>query len=380
MNRIIKYIIVVAIIGAIAIVFYNKIYIPKSTFKVVHPVVGNMNVSVKGIGNVSAKSIYTVSAQTGGKILSLYTDEGQWVKKGQLLVVMDGVDLPEQLSVLNASLEKSKFEIKAAIDDLKAQQAKKELIQLTYKRMTELRNKQLVSQVDLDQSKADLDNIDALISAASVHIASATAAKKVIQKEQDALNIKLNRLRVYAPIDGYVINKGAEVAQNVIPANPIFKIVDTQNLWVQTKVDERISSVVKVGQKAKITLRSQPNHIFNGTVKKINAMSDAVTLEREVDVRFNQLPKPFYINEQAEVVIAVKQYQNIVKVPVNMVVQHSGKSGVWVVKDSRAHFHEIEIISQNNKEVGVKNLTSKNQVLVPSLTKKSLSDGMKVWL
>jgi len=380
MKRIIKYIIVVAIIGAIAIVFYNKIYVPKSTFKVVHPVVGDLNVSVKGIGNVSAKSIYTISAQTGGKILSLHTDEGQWVKKGQLLVVMDGVDLPEQLSVLNASLEKSKFEIKAAIDDLKAQQAKKELIQLTYKRMTELRNKQLVSQVDLDQSKADLNNINALISAASAHIASAKAAKKVIQKEQDALNIKLNRLRVYAPIDGYVISKGAEVAQNVLPTNPIFKIVDTENLWVQTKVDERISSVIKVGQKAKITLRSQPNHIFNGTVKKINAMSDAVTLEREVDVRFNQLPKPFYINEQAEVVIAVKQYQNIVKVPVNTVVQHSGKSGIWVVKDSRAHFQEIEIINQNNKEVGVKNLTSKDQVLVPSLTKKSLSDGMKVWL
>lgn len=380
MKRIIKYLIISVIISVIVIVFYSKIYIPKSTFKVIHPVVGDLNVNVSGIGNVSAKSIYTISAQTAGKILSLYADEGQWVKKGELLVVMDGIDLPAQLAVLNASLEKSEFEIKAAQEDLKAQQAKKVLIQLTHKRMTELREKELVSEVDYDKSKADLDSITALINAASAHIDSAKAAKKVIQKEKDALNIKLNRLHIYAPVDGYVISKGAEVAQNVLTSNPIFNIVDTQNLWVETKVDERISSIIKVGQKADITLRSQPHYIYKGTVKKINSMSDAVTLEREVDVRFDLLPEPFYINEQAEVVIAVKQYKDIVKLPIYTVVQHAGKSGVWVVKDSHVHFQEIEKINQNDQEVGVKNLTLTDQILVPSSGKKPLSDGMKIWL
>lgn len=92
-------------------------------------------------------------------------------------------------------------------------------------------------------------------------------------------------------------------------------------MWVQAKIDERISAQIELNQKATITLRSQPDKIYEGVVKRIGAMSDNVTLEREIYIAFEHIPEPFYINEQAEVNIDVKTYTNIIKVPLKVIVE-----------------------------------------------------------
>ena len=67
MNKSIKYLIVVVVITLLGTLFYNKVYIPKTTFETVSPTVGDLSVSISGIGNVGAKNIYSITAQTGGK-------------------------------------------------------------------------------------------------------------------------------------------------------------------------------------------------------------------------------------------------------------------------------------------------------------------------
>jgi hypothetical protein len=183
---------------------------------------------------------------------------------------------------------------------------------------------------------------------------------------------------IYAPADGYVISKDAEVAQNVVASTPILQIVDPNTLWVATKIDERVSANIKIGQSATITLRSQPNKIYKGVVKRINAMSDAVTLEREIDVAFIEFPKPFYMNEQAKTSIDIKTYKETVLLPANVVVQNGGTLGVWIAKDSHAHFLPLKIIAKNDTHYGVSNLELNTKIIIPSADKKPLSDGMKI--
>jgi len=380
MTKYIKYLITLIIVAVAAVMFYNKVYIPKTTFETINPSVGDVKVSIRGIGNVNAKDIYAITAQTGGKILSINTDQGKWVKKGDLLIVMDGVDLPQQLDVAKATLQKANYDIKASIDELTNMKAQKELIATTYERYKKLKEQNFASQAEYDKAKTDYDSIIANISATKARIQSAKASKLIAEKNMDVIKAKIDRLKVYAPVDGYVISKEAQVAQNVVPSTPILKIVDPITLWVEAKVDERISSRILVGQSATITLRSQANQNYDGIVKRIDAMSDAVTLERTIAVGFNSIPKPFFINEQAEVSINIEIFNDVVKVPSSVVVQNGGKLGVWVVNDSHANFKVIDTIAQNEKEVGVKNLTKDTKIIVPNADKKPLKDGMKIHL
>ena len=378
MKNWIKYFIIFAILAVGGGLFFTKVYIPKTTFEIISPTTGSLSVTLRGIGNVSARDIYVITAQSGGKVLTITKEAGEWVKKGELLVRMDGVDLSAQLAGAQASLEKAKFDTIASQNELKSQQSQKVLLQKTYDRYEKLNEQGYAAQSEYDKAQSDLTGIETQIAASRSRIHAAMAESRRAQKSIEALQTRIERLSVYAPVDGYVVEKSIEVAQNVLPTTSILKIVDPKTLWVETKIDERICAEVRKGQSATITLHSQANKIFKGKVERIDAMSDAVTHEREIDVAFEQIPTPFYINEQAEVSIEIKSYDDVIKVPLKVVVQQNGDLGVWRLQENRAHFLKLKKVAQSDSEMAVTNMTDNMQIIVPDANKKPLKEGMKI--
>ena len=379
MNKRIKYIIIVllAIVGGF--LFYKNVYIVKTTYKTLSPKVANLDIKVFGIGNVSAKDIYSITAQTGGKIISILTDEGQWVKKGDLLISIDPVDMPELVEEMLISVEKTKSELKALIKESESLNAQKELSQITYKRYENLVKQSFVSKSEFDKAKTDLNSLNAQLEATLVRIESSKIEVQRTQKNADSLKTKLSRFQIYAPVDGYVISKSAEVAQNVASSTTILKIVDPKTLWIKAYIDEKISGDIKVGQKAEITLRSQSNKHFTGSVKRIVAQSDAVTQEREINVAFDELPIPFYINEQARVTINAKTISNAITIPLNTLKVEDGKEGVWTLIDNKAYFKELNIQAKGDNEAAIiSGIKTEDIIIIPDSSKKALSEGMRI--
>jgi len=378
MNRWVKYGLVLALIGGAGTVFYNKVYIPKSTYTKAGAIKGDMDVSVFGIGNVGAKNIYAVNALSAAKILEIKKDEGEWVKKGELLVVMDPVDLPQLIQEAKIGVQKASLEVLASKKELQSLYAQKKLAKITYKRYAKLKEQSFASQSEYDKAKADLDAIDAQIAATKARIDSAKAEVVRAKKSVEALEVKLSRYTITAPVDGYIIAKEADVSESVVPTQPILKIVDPKTVWIKSYIDEKISGDIKVGQKAKITLRSRSGEKLAGYVSRIVPQSDAVTGEREVDVMFEKLPIPFYINEQAEVLIDTKKLKNVVKIPADTLVYKKGETGVWLDQNGKAHFQKVEVLAISNGEVAVKSLQSNAKIIYPAQNKKPLFEGARV--
>ena len=379
MNKRIKYIIIAILVIVGIVLFYKNVYIVKTTYKTLSPKVANLDIKVFGIGNVSAKDIYSITAQTGGKIISILTDEGQWVKKGDLLITIDPVDMPELVQEMLISVEKTKSELKALIKESESLNAQKELALITYKRYEKLVKQSFVSRSEFDKAKTDLNALTAQLEATLVRIESSKIEVQRTQKNADSLKTKLSRFQIYAPVDGYVISKSAEVVQNVASATTILKIVDPKTLWIRAYIDEKISGDIKVGQKAEITLRSQSNKQFTGYVKRIVAQSDAVTQEREINVAFDDLPIPFYINEQARVTINVKTISNAITIPLNTLKVEDGKEGVWTLIDNKAYFKELNIQAKGDNEAAItSSIKTEDIIIIPDSSKKALSEGMRI--
>ena len=379
MNKRIKYIIIIilAIVGGF--LFYKNVYIVKTTYKTLSPKVANLDIKVFGIGNVSAKDIYSITAQTGGKIISILTDEGQWVKKGDLLITIDPVDMPELVQEMLISVEKTKSELKALIKESESLNTQKELALITYKRYENLVKQSFVSKSEFDKAKTDLNALNAQLEATLVRIESSKIEVQRTQKNADSLKTKLSRFQIYSPVDGYVISKSAELAQNVASSTTILKIVDPKTLWIRAYIDEKISGDVKVGQKAEITLRSQSKKQFTGYVNRIVAQSDAVTQEREINVSFDELPIPFYINEQTRVTINVKTISNAITIPLNTLKIEEGKEGVWTLIDNKAYFKELNIQAKGDSEASIiSGIKTEDIIIIPDNSKKSLSEGMRI--
>jgi len=374
-----RYLTALVIMVSVAMVVYFKVYVPKHTFTTLKPTTGPLQISVQGIGNVSALNIYSITAQTGGKIIQILTDEGQQVKKGDLLIVMDGVDLPQQLGIAQSNLQKAEYEVQALRGELDNQRAQEVLLQITFNRYKKLNKQKFVAQAEYDKALADIQSIQAAIVATASRIDSSRAGVAVAKMSIDALQEKIDRLKVYAPVDGYVISREAEVAQYVQPSTQILQIVDPATLWVETKIDERISGRVKEGQRAVIILRSQPDKQYTGTVQRIDAMTDPVTLERRINVSFTTIPTPFFINEQARVIIATRQYDNVVKVPLKVVVQKEGRPGIWILRNGRAVFTVIDKLAVSETEMAMAGGDVAASIIIPDKSKKSLREGMRIY-
>ncbi|OIP52897.1 MAG: efflux transporter periplasmic adaptor subunit [Helicobacteraceae bacterium CG2_30_36_10] len=376
-----KYLIALLILALGSVAFYFKVYIPKSTYETLSPKRTSLNVQVFGIGNVDAKDIYTISAQTGGRLTNILSDEGLWVKKGDLLATIDPVDLPNLLEEAKASLVKVRYESVATQKELQSLNAQKELLQISYERYEKLYKQKYVAKAEYDKANADLQIINAQIASSHARINSSQAEVLRVQKSIEALKVKLSRLSIYAPVDGYVIAKDAQISQTVSAGQSILKMLDTKTVWVEAYIDEQISSTVQAGQKVDITLRSQSDTILSGTLERISAISDAVTQERQVNISFDTLPTPFYINEQAQVAITTQNFSDILTIKAALLSLKNGKNGVWIVQNSTAHFVELSIVARSGEFVGVQSgVDESTKIIVPDASKKPLSEGMRVHL
>ncbi len=380
MKTTLKYAIAAIVLLIVGFFIYNKIFIPKHTFALYQPKKGDLDITRFGIGEVGAKDIYDVGSQTGGKLLEVLKEEGDHVSKGELLARIDPVDLPQKLKEAEASLKRATLDKKALIEDQQGVQAKYELAQKSYRRYRKLLKQGFVSQAEFDKINSDYNDAKSKLNAIKSRVTASEAAIDQIKESIEGIRKRLAILDIYSPVDGKITWKEAEAGESVPPAKPLFKIVDPKTLWVETYIDERLSGAIKVGQSASILLRSHPEHPFKGSVARIEAMSDPITQEREVDVAFEEIPEPYYLLEQAEVTIETGKAKDLWVVPLRYFATYKERRGLWIKQDAKAHFIVPKIVAENEKYAGIKEgIDANTNIILPDPTKKPLSEGMRIY-
>ncbi|HIP18474.1 MAG TPA: HlyD family efflux transporter periplasmic adaptor subunit [Sulfurovum sp.] len=379
MNKTVKIAITaILLLGGIAL-FYKNVYLPKSTYEIYHASKGTTAVEVFGIGELSAKNIYPVGTATGGKILSIETDQGRSIKKGDLIASLDPVDLNTRLRAAQNSLTRAKIDLELVKKEHMIAKEQADLTESTYQKDKQVYNAKGISRLAFEQSQTSMQISKGQTEVAKQKIASMKIRLLEIQEEIAGVKKRLEQMTIVSPVDGFVIEKNAEIGQSIPPAFSIVKIVDPETLWIKTWIDERISGKVKVGQKAKIVLRSREALPYAGIVRRIAAVSDAVTQEREVNVGFEKIPEPFYINEQAEVSITIETFKELYKIPLQYIVIYKEKKGIWVRQNRQAHFMVLSIVAEDGEFAGVdKDVNGETEILIPNEKKKPLFEGSTI--
>ena len=332
-----------------------------------------------GIGELDAKDIYPVGTPTGGKILTVETDQGKQIKKDDLIATLDPVDLKNKLDTMKTSLKRARIDLESAKKELTIANEQNALTLSTYQKDLQVYKAKGISRLAYEKSKTAMLTAKTQVALAESKVDSMTIRLQEIQSDIEGTQKRLAQLTITSPVDGYVIERAVQPGQSVPPAFALVKIVDPKTLWIKAWIDERISGKVKVGQKAKIVLRSRETLPYEGLVKRIAAVSDPVTQEREVDVGFEKIPEPFYINEQAEVSITIETFKGLYKVPLHNLVTVKGKKGVWIRKNGQAHFKALKIVAEDGEFAGVsEDIDEQTEILIPDEKKKPLFEGSSI--
>ncbi len=299
---------------------------------------------VFGLGTVEARVLSKVGFKITGTLSELRVDQGDSVRAGQVLALLDNSEQQNRVAKAVANREKAKANLQLA----KANQAKARtnlsLKQQNNRRRQALLNRGVLPAEAAEEAQAAADNAGAEAALAEAEVAAAAAALKDSEAQVGLDKVLLAQHALVAPYDALVITRHKELGTALPAGEPVFSLADPCSVWVRAFVDEAKAGHLAVGQTAEVRLRSLTGQLFSGRVARIDIESDRVGEERRVNVAWENCPRRFHLGEQAEVVINTGRLERAILVPQALVQGFDGSGGkIWTLEDGRLNLRRVAL-------------------------------------
>jgi len=369
-----------AVLAAIAVfVLYRVRYAPVSVDSQV-AAVGPIASEVMGTGTLEARVSATISPKISGLITQVLADQGDRVKKGQVLATLYDGDLRQQVEMAKADLATAQAGVDRAAADIASAEATAVQASASYARNAQLFSQKLVSDDDFGKATQERDVAQAQLRRAQ--LAKVELERQVLKGDQTQRYYQelLGYTSISSPFDGLVIRRSTEPGDVIVPGSEILQIISTDEMWVSAWVDETAMVSLAVNQPARVVFRSEPDNAYDGSVARLAPSTDRETREFLVDVTVKELPKVWAVGQRAEVYIQTAKKDDALLVPQQAVAWRKGQPGLFVSNSGHAKWHTITLGLRGAESVEVTDgLTAGDLVVWPLDPKNgSLTEGRAV--
>lgn len=288
------------------------------------------------VGTVEESSASALSFEVAGNVQQVLVSEGQQVHKGQLLAILD------------------KSSLKSAHDAAVAML-----------RQAEDANKRLTLLHD-NNSLPDIKYIE---------------MQTNLEKARSSENIARKNLRdasLYAPFAGVIGERSIEPGMNVLPSQSVLTLLQMNQMKVKVTVPENEIAMVRIGQKARITIAALNNCSFEGVIDLKGVVANPLSHTYEVKIRINQADPQLMPGMVCKVLLQTEDKTAGLVLPNQAIqVSDSGQKYVWLARDGKAERQMIETGELTDNGVTVTDgLRPGDQVIVEGWQK--IGDGSKI--
>ena len=273
-------------------------------------------------GYVVARRKAAVASKGTGTLVFLGVDEGDRVKKGQVIARLEDSDVV-------AALQRARENLRVAQADLNDAKQSQE-------RMRILLKQGAVAQAEYDVAEARNLRV----------IATIDAAKSGVREAE----VAVENTRIIAPFDGTVLKKNADVGEIVAPLAgaasskaAVVTIADMSSLEVDADVSEANITRVTPNQACEITLDAYPQQRYPGYVTKIVPTADRAKATVLVKIRFRQYDQKVLPEMSAKIAflaagasVSASESKPLLTVPASAVANRDGRQVIFKIKDDRA--------------------------------------------
>lgn len=327
------------------------------TVSVIAPKAGPAETEIILPGNLTAFSETPIYARTNGYVKSWSTDIGAKVKAGDVMAEIEAPDVDAQMRQANANVTQARANL--------------EIAKLNFTREQDLLKTKVVSQQEFDQSRTNMDAMQAALQASEANLQN--------------LTVQQGFQKITAPFDGVVTRRNMDVG-SLIAGNgnsstsgqEIFHLARTDTLRVFIQVPQFYSSLVKVETPAWLDFAEYPGEKFQGKIAHISGAIDPATRTLNTEVQVPNEDGRLFPGAYANVhlVLALKNVARVL--PVNTLIFRGQHTQVGVVDSSdTVHLKDITIGRDFGTSFEVSSgIEANDRVIVnPS---DSLADGAKV--
>lgn len=301
-------------------------------------------------GTIEETNGTSLSFATAGTIKSLNITEGQNVRAGQLLGVVDATSTSNAVAMAHATTLQAKESLRQAED--------------AYKRMKLLHDNGSLPEIKWVETETKLSQ-----------------ARQAVQQAQASENIArkgLTDTRLTAPFSGYISKKIAETGQNVIPGQPVATLVKIDQVKVKITVPEEDVSKIKIGQQIMFNVSALNNDTFFGTVSERAVDADPMSRSYTIRALVQNNGHKLLPGMVCDVYTAIDKASMGMSLPANVIQIDVDKAPfVWVAENGKAKRKTVELGDNVGANIIIKSgLNADDKVIVEGQQK--VSTGMAV--
>jgi RND family efflux transporter MFP subunit len=290
-------------------------------------------------GIVGSEEEAYLSSKVGGRILEIYKDAGETVKKGEKIIEVDtqsmeiqGTQAENQIKIAESGLN----QVKAQFED-----AKRDL-----ERMQNLFKDGVISKKELERFELNFQTAKQQYEASLAQLDIAKDNLRIVDT-----NIEDHSL--FAPFDGVVGIRRADVGEVVAPGQLILSLYNLEKLNAQVQVAENDISDVKIGQSAKITIDALNGEELEGIVVKVSGAPDPNTRLFDVQVSFKTIPDNLKPGLFLRGKISVGSKDNIIVLSTQALLKEGSQYSVFVVENNKAIKKQVKLGDRAENKVEI---------------------------
>lgn len=322
------------------------------------------------MASVEADKLNNIISLTPNRITQINVDEGMDVSKGEVLVVLEDVNIVAYEAQVN-NARSGVVSAQTGVDNAKANL---DNVQLNYNRALELYKIGGGTKQNVDAMETQL--ITAKNSYTSALSALTTAQSQLASAERTLRNAQENTV-LTSPINGVVTAKNYEPGD--ITGNlPVLTVAQVQPVKFVSNISESEFSKVKLGMEIECSLNTYEGETFTGTVTKISPTIDTTTRTFGIEVTVNNPDMRILPGMYGNVLVNYGTERHVV-VPDQAVVKQpgSGNHFVYVYKDGKVTYNKVELGQRigNTYEI-ISGVQNGDEVVVSGQSK--LASGMEV--
>ena len=302
--------------------------------------------TVNASGKVYPEVEVKISPDISGEVVELNVEEGDSVKRGQLLARIYADIYALQRDEAASRVSQSQAVVLNSEASLDALQASLDQAKQAYDRNKKLFDDKVISRSEFEQYETTYKSAQANFNAAKQNIRGLEAGVRTAQTGLSSANKNLGRTTLVAPMNGVIsslsIKKGERVAGNAFSlGTEMMRVADMSILEVRVDVGENDVVKVHLGDSGDVEVDAYNNRKFKGVVTQIasstkggsaaNALASTDVTQYEVRIRLDRnsyadlidpsKPKsfPFRPGMNASADIKTKRRDNVLAVPINAV-------------------------------------------------------------
>ena len=273
--------------------------------------------------NLETEIMADVYSRIQGIVESIDSEEGQVVKKGQLMMKLEAREY--ELAEKKAKIELDKQ-------------------QINFNRMKGMHDKNLLSEDEFENARFALESVR-------------------VQWEEAKLNLGYTEIR--SPISGAVGDRLAKIGRRIQPTDKLFSVVNTSQVIAVVYVPEKNLGQISKGQRAVVFSDNLKDIKFDGWIKRISPVVDPSSGTFKVTVGVKNAGKKLRPGMFVNIQIIIDTHKDVVLIPKTAVVYENEYKSVYIVRDGIAHkINLTEGFSDNEKLESMKDIEDGEQIIV----------------